>query len=144
MHASPLAQFTDRLTLIDAASRRGIRKDDSSLPASCHKNTRRRVRGQAHLEVKASQSRPSVGIRIPRASLPIARRSRQRPSRRAQARRESQSNCTNAYLAAGSAGACFAWPRQGAPAPQRPLAPSRMHQVKEDQNNFLRAEAQTC
>ena len=59
----------------------------------------KRVRRQAHL-VKASQSRPSVGIRIPRASLPIAKHTHHQPSRRTQARPESkiQSNGTTARL----------------------------------------------
>ena len=77
--------------------------------------------------MKASQPRPSVGIRIPRASLPIARRTRHRPSRRTQARRESQSHCTNARLAGGSAAGFYEASPRGfrkdqAPAPQSPLA----------------------
>ena len=59
--------------------------------------TGKRTRRQAHL-VKASQSRLSVGIRIPRVSLPIARHTRHQPSRRTQARPVSKSNGINARL----------------------------------------------
>jgi hypothetical protein len=103
--------------------------------------TGKRVRRQAHLEVKASQSRPSVGIRIPMASLPIARHTRHQASRRTQARQESQykSNGTNKRrrprsqtlhneLYSKASGNCPAFAMAHTRPPHR-----RMHQVKEDQ-----------
>ena len=99
----------------------------------------KRVSRQAHLEV-ASQSRPSVGIRIPRASLTIARHTRHQSSHR-QARPESkiQSSGTTARLRPRSQtqpDQCL--PKESGSCPAFVAAhttPSyrRMHQVKEDQ-----------
>ena len=100
----------------------------------------KRVRRQAHL-VKASQSRPSVGIRIPRASLPIARHTRHQPSSRTQARpeRRNRGNGTTARLRPRS----LTQPNQCLPKGSRSCPAfvaahttppyRRMHQVKEDQ-----------
>jgi hypothetical protein len=79
------------------------------------------------LEVKASQSRPSVGIRIPKASLPVTRHTHHQPSLRTQAPPESKGAGTNTRLRPHSQ----TQPNRMYPTPSR----RPMHQVKEDQKD---------